>query len=141
QDTRDPFALKDRPGRGRPNCWTPELRHELKRALRQPPDAWGYKAVEWTVPLLIEHLDQTCRVRLSDDTVRRELTRIGYVWKRTRYALEPDPDAEKKTPNSTEIGALGAADCALGPGRDRPPAVPAPARRMEDTRPERAGAD
>jgi hypothetical protein len=57
----------------------------------------GYDAVNWTVPLLQEHL-RTCAGRwLSDDTIRRELDRLGYTWKRFRYVLPPDPEREKKT--------------------------------------------
>lgn len=26
--------------------------------------------------------------------------RLGYVWRRPRYVLMPDPEREKKTPNS-----------------------------------------
>ena len=30
----------------------------------------------------------------------RELDRLGYVWKRSRYVLDPDPDCEKKKTDS-----------------------------------------
>jgi hypothetical protein len=44
--------LSDRGGSGRPSCWTPQLRAVLAQSLAQPPDHWGYQAVDWTVPLL-----------------------------------------------------------------------------------------
>jgi hypothetical protein len=36
---------------------------------------------------------------VSTRTVRRRLKDLGYVWKRFRYVLAPDPEAEKKTPD------------------------------------------
>jgi hypothetical protein len=44
---------------------------------------------------------------LSDETIRRELQRLGYVWKRGRYELEPDPEEEKKTADPTLDQGLG----------------------------------
>jgi transposase len=93
----DPHALADRYGAGRPMLWDEGLRRRLRGWLRQTPDRLGYAAVHWTVPLLREHLERRGGRRLSDDTIRRELDRQGYVWKRFRYVLPPDPEAEKKT--------------------------------------------
>jgi hypothetical protein len=52
--------------------------------------------VNWTVPLLQEHLSRCTDRWLSDDTIRRELDRLGYVWKRFRSVLPPDSRREKK---------------------------------------------
>jgi transposase len=93
-------GLQEREGRGRPSLWTPELEEGLKAALNAKPEHFGYLSTEWTVPLLIEHLARSDGPRLSDDTVRRELDRLGYVWKRPRYVLLPDPAREKKTLDS-----------------------------------------
>ena len=93
----DPTGLQDQYGAGRPSAWTEELRRLLLASLGQRPDALGYAAVNWTVPLLQEHLSCCGGRLLSDDTIRRELDRLGYVWKRYRYVLPPDPEREKKT--------------------------------------------
>jgi transposase len=93
----DPAALHDRYGVGRPSAWTEDLQALLLGALRQCPDELGYTGVNWTVALLQEHLYRRGGCRLSDDTIRRELDRLGYVWKRCRYVLPPDPEREKKT--------------------------------------------
>lgn len=96
--TGDPAALADAPRSGRPSLWTDELRGLLRTLLAEhAPDELGYPAVNWTVPLLRDHLDHGTGRRLSGDTIRRELQRAGYVWKRSRYVLDPDPEAEKKT--------------------------------------------
>ncbi|HZU35510.1 MAG TPA: helix-turn-helix domain-containing protein [Gemmataceae bacterium] len=93
----DPAVLRDHYGIGRPSVWTEQLQTLLLTSLAQRPDALGYVGVNWTVPLLQEHLFGQGGRWLSDDTIRRELNRLGYVWKRFRYVLPPDPQREKKT--------------------------------------------
>jgi transposase len=93
----DPDALVDADRSGRPSCWTEDLRGLLRSLFAQAPDQLGYFAVNWTVPLLQEHLQHQTGHWLAEDTIRRELDRLGYVWKRSRYILDPDPQREKKT--------------------------------------------
>jgi transposase len=102
----DPTALVDRKGSGHPSVWTPPLRTLLEQSLEQKPDHYGYQASEWTVPLLIEHLAAHSGQRVSDSTVRRQLRRLGYVWKRSRYVL-PDPAREKKARPAPAVAAAG----------------------------------
>ena len=96
----DPACLRDALRCGRPPRWTTQTEALLADTIAVPPDQKGYLAVNWTVPLLQDHLEQESSTRFSDDTIRRALHRLGYVWKRYRYVLEPDPDLEKKTPDS-----------------------------------------
>lgn len=93
----DPLALADADRSGRPSIWSDKLRAALRDGLGRPPDRLGYPAVGWTVPLLREHLERWTGERPSDTSVRRELRRLGYVWKRFRYVLDPDSEREKKT--------------------------------------------
>ena len=93
----DPQALADADRPGRPSVWTDDLRATLGAALGRSPDRLGYPAVNWTIPLLQEHLGHWCDRRPGANTLRRELHRLGYVWKRSRYVLDPDPEREKKT--------------------------------------------
>jgi transposase len=95
-----PDALRDEDRSGRPSLWAEDLRALLQSLLEQTPDQRGYFAVNWTVPLLQEEIEHCTRQRLSDDTLRRELDRLGWVWKRSRYVLDPDPEREKKTVDS-----------------------------------------
>jgi len=91
-----PSALVDAARPGRPSTWTPDLRDLLQTLLGESPTRWGYQAVNWTVPLLRRQLATWDGRWLSEDTLRRELHELGYVWKRTRYVLPPDPEREKK---------------------------------------------
>jgi transposase len=104
-----PEALRDRYGVGRPTAWSDELEALLLDSLRRRPDELGYAGLNWTVPLLQEHLYRRGGVWLSDDTIRRRLDRLGYVWKRFRYVLPPDPEREKKTRHPPPAAGIAAA--------------------------------
>ena len=93
----DPAVLRDQYGVGRPSAWTEELQALLLAGLERRPDELGCAGMNWTVPLLREYLHRCGGRQLSDDTIRRELDRLGYVWKRFRYVLPPDPQRDKKT--------------------------------------------
>jgi transposase len=110
----DPTTLQDHYGPGRPSAWTEELRALLLASLGQRPDEWGYAGVNWTVPLLQEQLYRHGGRWLSDDTIRRELDRLGYVWKRFRYVLPPDPEREKKTRHPPAAAGAAAAQRQAG---------------------------
>lgn len=85
---------------GRPTLWMEETRTLVQQLLRVAPTERGDYAAHWTVPRLQEELWHATGNRYSDDTIRRELHRLGYVWKRPWYALQPDPELEKKTADS-----------------------------------------
>jgi len=62
------------------------------------PQAHGYRATGWTVPLL--QTEVAARgYRASAHTIRRTLHRLGWRWKRPKFVLgRPDPAyAEKKS--------------------------------------------
>jgi len=98
--SHDPHALRDEPRSGRPTLRTEDHQALLRWLMEHTPDEFGYFAVNWTVPLLREEWKHGTGLRLSDETVRRGLQGLGYVWKRGRYELEPDPELEKKTAHS-----------------------------------------
>lgn len=110
----DPAVLQDHYGVGRPSVWTEELQTLLLTSLPQRPDELGYVGVNWTVPLLQEHLYRHSGRWLADDTIRRELDGLGYVWKRFRYVLPPDPQREKKTRHPTAIAGSAATQRQVG---------------------------
>lgn len=93
-------ALCDRVRRGRPPKLSAPVRRLLVWLLRQPPDAFGYSATGWTASLLRTHLAMRMGIHVSVRTIRRALHQMDHGWKRPRYALRPDPDREKKTPDS-----------------------------------------
>src|SRR5262249_44495298 len=68
----DPAALQGEPRPGRPSLWARAATARLCEPLGRSPQDLGYAAVEWTVPLLQEHLEQGLGQRFADDTSRRE---------------------------------------------------------------------
>jgi transposase len=127
--------LVDRYGIGRPTLWTEECLAVLRTLFESSPDQWGYFANDWTVPLLQEQLLRCTGQAFAEDTVRRELHRLGYVWKRGRYLLDPDPELEKKTTDSQQSPESAAPERLAGRRRNRSAAVPAAAGRLGAARP------
>jgi transposase len=127
----DPSALIDHYGQGRPRLLTGAIEDRLRLLLTCSPQDLGDPATDWTVPLLQEELASDMGQRPSDDTVRRGLHRLGYIWKRPRYVLEPDPQREEKTAHPPADPGPASSECRPRPGRDRPPHVPTPASRMD----------
>lgn len=98
--SQQPEALEDQRGQGRPRIWNEDLANGLEAALARSPLQLGYPANSWSVPLLQSFLSVYYpELEVSTRTVRRRLKELGYVWKRFRYVLAPDPEAEKKTPS------------------------------------------
>jgi transposase len=124
----DPSALADADRAGRPRVWNEEEDDWLRSLLAASPQDLGLPNVGWTVPLLREAMDHGIGRRLSCRTIRRGLGRLGYVWKRPRYVLAPDPEREKKTADPAANRGPPAAERRAGAGRDRPAALPALAR-------------
>jgi transposase len=69
----------------------------LDALLRTDPQAQGYVSTGWTVPLLREEA-RKAGYRLGAKTLRQNLHRLGWRWKRPKYVLgRPDPAyAEKR---------------------------------------------
>lgn len=68
----------------------------MERLLTEDPQAHGFAATDWTVPLVRTALAQH-GYGLSERTLRRTLHRLGYRWKRPKYVLgRPDPAYEAK---------------------------------------------
>src|SRR5947209_4003087 len=129
-DDPDPSALRDRDRSGRPPVWDERAEGLLRSLMTSSPQESGYPDANWTVPLLRQELGRALEQMPSDETVRRGLHRLGYIWKRPRYALEPDPQREKKTADPAADPRPAEAQRGPGRGRDRLEAVPAAARRL-----------
>lgn len=126
----DPAVLRDEVRSGRPPLLDEQAESLLPFLMGRSPQDFGYLHADWTVPLLQQELERGLGLRPSDDTVRRRLQQLGYVWKRPRYVLDPDPEREKKTADSPADPGLAAAERRVGTGRDRPDDVPAVASRL-----------
>jgi transposase len=98
--------LLTRSGSGRSTLCGDDEERVIAQALESYPIDWGYSSYAWTAPILCRHLFRMTGVSVTPRTIRRALLTLGYAWKRPRYLLAPDPDAEKKTPNSAENSGI-----------------------------------
>lgn len=77
----------------------------LTGLLTSDPQAAGYAATGWTVPLLQTELAKG-GWHASGRTIRRTLHRLGWVWKRPRFVLgRPDPAYQAKKGRSQSKSA------------------------------------
>ena len=126
----DPSVLCDEDRSGRPPLLAERAEVHLVSLMSRSPQDLGYPHSDWTVPLLQQELEKGLGRRPSDDTVRRGLRRLGYLWKRPRYVLDPDPEREKKTADPPANPVVAASERRAGPRRDRLDDVPAAAGRL-----------
>jgi transposase len=112
----DPSALTDDYRQGRPRLLTEDAEDLLRLLLTCSPQDLGYPATDWTVRLLQQELESGLSQRPSDDTIRRGLHQLGYVWKRPRYVLAPDEEREKKTADSAADSGSAASKRRPGAG-------------------------
>jgi transposase len=134
RQTRDPTTLNDQPGRGRQRSLDEDEERLLDTFLAVSPQEFGYPHANWTLTLLGETLEWASGHRRSLNSLRRALKRLDYVWKRPRYDLLPDPEQEKKTPNSAANPGFAGAECGVGPRRNRPVDVSPASRGVVETR-------
>ncbi|MBD9360846.1 helix-turn-helix domain-containing protein [Methylomonas fluvii] len=72
-------SLPDHPRSGAPSKLTDSHRCQLKEWIDAEP---------LNCRALVSRLTTECGVTISAGTLRNELKRLGYVWKRTRYSLK-----------------------------------------------------
>lgn len=96
-DEDGPEGLFDRARRGRPPDLDDEAEREIERVLAGSPLDEGYDFTTWTVPLMGEHLKRRLRLEVSDETVRRAMRRLEFVWRRPRWSIEAeDPHYDER---------------------------------------------
>lgn len=98
----DGLAGLQEPSRpGKPRALDDRAEQLLDEWLASDPQARGYHATGWTVPLLHVELAKA-EYAVSQRTIRRTLKRRGWRWKRPKYVLgRPDPEYEVKKGRSS----------------------------------------
>lgn len=96
--SKQPTALCDAPRSGRPRKADEVVETLVQALMMLSPQRCGYAATHWTIPLLRDQVRKNLDRQCGAMTMRRCLHRLGYVWKRPRYVLAPDPQREKKKP-------------------------------------------
>lgn len=89
-------GMKAQSREGRPTVWTSERVELLQTLLNETPREHEFQATGWTAGLLQARLGQLLDWEVSEESLRRKLHQLDYVWKRFRYRLKPDPQRAKK---------------------------------------------
>lgn len=93
------LGLAHDPAAGAPPV--PRCRVSLKRSVRallkRGPSAFGWCRTRWSCATLAAEVKARRGVQVSQETVRRWLHELGYVWKRARHvARDDDPERSSK---------------------------------------------
>lgn len=86
RDTVAADCLADRPRSGRPSTLCDQVAKTVTQLLQTKPRDHGYRQAEWTVPLIRGHLAGR-QIAASGTTIRKQLHKLGYRWKRPRFVL------------------------------------------------------
>jgi transposase len=84
---RVPARLREGARPGRPRRLAERVERVLVAVLETDPPSQGYRAAQWTTPLLRQYVREHQALDVSEVTVRRCLHRLGYRWKRPRDVL------------------------------------------------------
>jgi transposase len=90
-------GLKDHPRPGRSTIVTEEYRKRLLEVVRRRPRSLGLEYSMWTLQRLSDYLVEETGVRISAETVRRELAKEDIVFSRPQHTISsPDPEYQVK---------------------------------------------
>jgi transposase len=90
-------GLMDAPRPGRSRTVTEAYRKQLKEAVRRRPRSLGLEYSMWTLRRLTDYLAEETGLRVSFETVRRELAKENIVFSRPQHTISsPDPEYQVK---------------------------------------------
>ena len=86
-------GLKDRPMPGAPPKITQEYTEQLVAAVRRRPRSLGQPYSMWTLQRLADYLAEQTGIRVSDESIRRQLQAAEIVLSRPQHKItSPDPE-------------------------------------------------
>ena len=90
-------GLKDAPRAGRSSVVTGPFWKRLLEVVRRRPRSMGLEYSMWTLQRLADFLAEETGIRVSDETIRRELAKEGIVFSRPQHTISsPDPEYRVK---------------------------------------------
>jgi transposase len=90
-------GLLDNPRPGRSIIVTEAYRQRLLEVVRRRPRSLGLEYSMWTLQRLADYLAEETGLRVSHETVRRELAKEGIVFSRPQHTISsPDPEYQVK---------------------------------------------
>jgi transposase len=89
-------GLKSKHPPGRPRIKGPEVEQEIDVLLTKTPREFGYQEEGWSVCILLDYFSKK-QLAVKEDTVRRALKKMGWVYKRFAKAVPKNaPSKEEK---------------------------------------------
>jgi len=90
-------GLQDTPRPGRSMTVTEDYRAKLTEVVRRRPRSLGLEYSMWTLRRLADYLAEETGLRVSHETVRRELAKDGIVFSQPQHTISsPDPEYQVK---------------------------------------------
>jgi transposase len=90
-------GLLDAPRVGRSATVTEEFRKQLLENVRLRPRSLDLSYSMWTLQRLADFMAEKTGIRVSDETIRRELAKVGIVFSRPQHTISsPDPEYQVK---------------------------------------------
>ena len=90
-------GLKDAPRPGRSTTVTEDYHKRLTEAVRRRPRSLGLEYSMWTLRRLADYLAEETGIRVSHETVRRELAKEDIVFSQPQHTISsPDPEYQVK---------------------------------------------
>lgn len=90
-------GLQDAPRTGRSATVTEDFRKNLLDSVRSRPRSLGLAYSMWTLQRLADYLAEKTGIRVSDETIRRELAKEEIVFSRPQHTISsPDPEYQVK---------------------------------------------
>jgi len=100
-------GLRDAPRAGRSSVVTEPFRRRLLEVVRRRPRSLDLEYSMWTLQRLADFLAVETGIRVSDETIRRELAKEGIVFSRPQHTISsPDPEyqVKKRRSKKPEMG-------------------------------------
>ncbi len=97
-------AGSTRSHRARPQAFAGERAEQLRALLHRSPQEFGKPGSRWTLAWAAEVsvAQGVSPTRVSDETIRQTLKRLGVGWKRTKqWITSPDPENRRKIGSAT----------------------------------------
>jgi transposase len=90
-------GLDDAPRSGHPSSVTDEFRKRLLEVVRRRPRSLNLEYSMWTLQRLVDFMAEETGIRLSTETIRRELAKEDIVFSRPQHTISsPDSDYQVK---------------------------------------------
>lgn len=88
---------RDAPRAGRSSVVSEAFRKRLLEIVRRRPRSMGLEYSMWTLQRLADFLAEETGIRVSDETIRRELAKEDIVFSRPQHTISsPDPEYQIK---------------------------------------------